>query len=106
RLPFAKVLEREAELFRECLYSEQSKALIHVFFAEREVAKVPGLPRDTPVVPINQAAVVGAGTMGCGITMAYVNAGIPVLLKEVSEEVLNRGLNTIGKNYAAAVQKG
>jgi 3-hydroxyacyl-CoA dehydrogenase len=106
RLPFAEGLRREAELFRECLFSDQSKALIHVFFGEREVAKVPGLPRDLPLLPIKQAAVVGAGTMGGGITMAYVNAGIPVLLKEVSREALERGMHIIGKNYAAAVQKG
>src|SRR5262249_52757234 len=89
-----------------CLFSDQSKGLIHVFFAEREAAKVPGLPRDTPPPTIKQAAVVGAGTMGGGIAMTYANAGIPVLLKEVSREAIDRGMQTIGKNYAAAVQKG
>src|SRR5262249_32926746 len=75
-------------------------------FAERTVAKVPGIGKDTPLVPIQRAAVVGAGTMGGGITMAYANAGIPVLLKEVSHEALDRGLATIRKNYAATVQRG
>jgi 3-hydroxyacyl-CoA dehydrogenase len=105
-LPFAEGLNREAELFRECLFSDQSKALIHVFFGEREVAKVPGLPKETPTVPIKRAAVVGAGTMGGGIAMTYANAGIPVLLKEVNQEALDRGLASIRKNYEATVQKG
>ena len=105
-LPFAEGLRKEAELFRECLFSNQSKALIHVFFGEREVAKVPGIPRETPTVPIKRAAIVGAGTMGGGIAMVYANAGIPVLLKEMNQEALDRGLDKIRKNYAATVQKG
>jgi 3-hydroxyacyl-CoA dehydrogenase len=105
-LPFAEGLKKEAEIFRECLFSDQSKALIHVFFGEREVARVPGIPKETPVLPIKRAAVVGAGTMGGGITMVYANAGIPVLLKEVNQEALDRGLATIRKNYEATVQKG
>src|SRR5262249_52099888 len=105
-LPFADGMRREAELFQECLFSDQSKALIHVFFGEREVAKVPGLAKDVAKIPVRRAAVVGAGTMGGGITMAYANAGIPVLLKEVSQEALDRGLATIRKNYAATVSKG
>jgi 3-hydroxyacyl-CoA dehydrogenase len=105
-LPFDEGIRREAELFRECLFSDQSKALIHVFFAEREVAKVPGIAKDTPRLPIKKAAVVGAGTMGGGIAMTYANAGIPVLLKEVGQEALDRGLATIRKNYATTVQKG
>lgn len=106
RLPFAEGLKREAELFQECLFSEQSRALIHVFFGERAVAKIPDLPKDTPVIPIKKAAVVGAGTMGGGIAMSYVNAGIPVLLKEVSQEALDHGLNTIKANYAQSVKRG
>src|SRR5262249_56068119 len=98
--------EREDELLRECLFSDQSKALIHVFFAEREVAKVPGLAKDTPRIPIRRAAIVGAGTMGGGIAMTYANAAIPVLLKEVDQPALDRGLATIKKNYASTVQKG
>jgi 3-hydroxyacyl-CoA dehydrogenase len=105
-LPFAEGCRREVELFRECLFSDQSKGLIHVFFGERAVAKVPGLPRDVTPLPIRRAAVVGAGTMGGGITMAYANAGIPVLLKEVDQPALDRGLATIKKNYAGSVQKG
>src|SRR6516165_6922598 len=105
-LPFAEGIKREAELFRECLFSDQSKALIHVFFAERDVPKVSALPKDTPRIPIRRAAVVGAGTMGGGIAMTYANAGIPVLLKEVDQAALDRGLATIKKNYANTVQKG
>ena len=85
---------------------DQSKALIHVFFGERAVAKIPGIGKDVPVIPIKQAAVVGAGTMGGGITMAYANAGIPVILKEIAQEALDRGFDTIRKNYAATVAKG
>jgi 3-hydroxyacyl-CoA dehydrogenase len=105
-LPFADGCRREAELFRECLFSDQSKGLIHVFFGERAVAKVPGLPKDVTTLPTRRAAVVGAGTMGGGITMAYVSAGIPVLLKEVDQPALDRGLGAIRKNYAGSVQKG
>jgi 3-hydroxyacyl-CoA dehydrogenase len=105
-LPFDEGCRREAELFRECLFSDQSRGLIHVFFGERAVAKVPGLPRDVRPLPVRRAAVVGAGTMGGGITMAYANAGIPVLLKEVDQPALDRGLATIRKNYAGSVQKG
>jgi 3-hydroxyacyl-CoA dehydrogenase len=106
KLPFDEGCKREAELFRDCLFSDQSKALIHVFFGEREVAKIPGLPKETQTLEIRKAAVVGAGTMGGGIAMNYANAGIPVLLKEASQEFLDRGLATIKKNYANSVKKG
>ena len=106
RLPFDQGCQREGELFRQCLFSDQSKGLIHAFFGERTVSKIPDLPKDTPLLPIRRAAVVGAGTMGGGITMTYVNAGIPVLLKEVSQELLDRGLAVIRKNYANSVAKG
>ncbi len=105
KLPFKEGLEREAELFRECLFSEQSKSLIHVFFGEREVSKIPGVSKDTPTVAVRKAAVVGAGTMGSGIAMVYANAGVPVILKEVSQEMLDRGLGAIRKNYAGSVQR-
>jgi len=106
KLPFDEGCQREAELFRECLFSDQSKALIHVFFGEREVSKIPGLPKDTKTLEIRKAAVVGAGTMGGGIAMNYANAGIPVLLKEASQDFLDRGLATIRKNYSNSVKKG
>jgi 3-hydroxyacyl-CoA dehydrogenase len=106
KLPFAEGLRREADLFKECLFADQSNSLIHVFFGERAVAKIPGIGKDTTITPIKRAAVIGAGTMGGGITMAYVNAGIPVLLKEIGQEALDRGLETIKKNYAATVKRG
>ncbi|HYL37671.1 MAG TPA: 3-hydroxyacyl-CoA dehydrogenase NAD-binding domain-containing protein [Bryobacteraceae bacterium] len=106
KLPFDKGVERERELFQQCLFSDQSKALIHVFFGEREVAKIPGIPKDVPQIPVNQVAVVGAGTMGGGIAMVFANAGIPVLLKETDQAALDRGLATIKKNYANSVAKG
>ena len=97
---------RERELFGDCVVSTESKALRHLFFAEREVAKIPDIPRDTPVTDIKRAAVVGAGTMGGGIAMTYANAGIPVLLKEVDRAALDRGLATIRANYDVTMSKG
>ena len=106
KLPFDEGVKREAELFQQCLFSDQSKGLIHVFFGEREVAKIPGIPKDIAQIPVNKAAVVGAGTMGGGIAMVFANAGIPVLLKETDQAALDRGLATIKKNYANSVKKG
>lgn len=96
----------ERKLFTECLFSDQSKALIHVFFGEREVAKIPDVPKGTPIIPVNSVAVVGAGTMGSGIAMVFANAGFPVLLKEVDQGGLDRGLASIQKNYANSVKRG
>ena len=106
KLPFDEGLKREQEIFLRCLYSDQSKAMIHAFFGEREVRKIPDVPKDTPIREIRQAAVVGAGTMGGGIAMNYINAGIPVLLKETTEEALERGLATIAKNYQRSIARG
>jgi 3-hydroxyacyl-CoA dehydrogenase len=103
---FDRGSEREREIFAECVVSNESKALRHLFFAEREVAKVPDVPKDTPVKDIKRAAVVGAGTMGGGIAMNYANAGIPVLLKEVDQAALDRGLATIRRNYEVTMSKG
>jgi 3-hydroxyacyl-CoA dehydrogenase len=106
KLAFADGLAREAELFGECLRSLQSKALIYAFFAERAVSKIPGISNSTPTYDIGRAAIVGAGTMGGGIAMAFVNAGIPVIVKETSQEALDRGTNQIQRNYAGAVKSG
>jgi 3-hydroxyacyl-CoA dehydrogenase len=106
RLSFEEGCKAEAKLFNECLFSDQSKALIHVFFGEREVAKVPDVPRETPVIPVNRVAVVGSGTMGGGIAMVFANAGISVLLKDVDEAALELGMNKIRKNYATSMQRG
>jgi 3-hydroxyacyl-CoA dehydrogenase len=97
---------REIELFADCVLSTESKALRHLFFAEREVAKIPDIPKDTPTRAIRRAAVVGAGTMGGGIAMSYANVGIPVLLKDVDQTAVDRGMATIRKNYESTVAKG
>ena len=106
KLSFEEGCEVERRLFTECLFSDQSKALIHVFFGEREVAKIPDVPKDTAVKPIHSVAVIGSGTMGGGIAMVFANAGIPVLLKEVDQPTLDQGLARIRKNYASSVQRG
>jgi 3-hydroxyacyl-CoA dehydrogenase len=98
--------EREIEIFAGCVLSTQSRAMVRLFFAEREVVKIPDVPKDTPTRDIRSAAVVGAGTMGGGIAMNYANAGIPVLLKEVTQEALDRGLSTIRRNYESSLAKG
>jgi len=97
---------REAELFADCVLSIESKAMRHLFFAEREVARIPDVPKDTATRTIARAAIVGAGTMGGGIAMAYANAGIPVLLKDVEQTALDRGMAVIRKNYESTMSKG
>jgi 3-hydroxyacyl-CoA dehydrogenase len=106
KLPFDEGCKVEQKLFIDCVFSDQSKSLIHVFFAEREVSKIPDIPKDTAVIPVKSAAVVGAGTMGGGIAMVLANAGIPVLLKEADQAALDRGLATIQSNYANSVKRG
>jgi 3-hydroxyacyl-CoA dehydrogenase len=98
-LPFEEGMRRERELFIALLASDESKAQRHVFFAEREAAKVPDMPATARPREIARGAVVGAGTMGGGIAMSFANAGIPVTLIEVSKEALQRGLDTIAANY-------
>lgn len=105
-LPFEDGLKRERELFMDCMASDQSKALIHAFFAERKVGRVAGVPADTPLREIKQAAVVGAGTMGSGIAMCFANAGLPVTVLEADQAALDRGLERIRLTYAARVEKG
>src|ERR1700751_1149225 len=106
KLPFEQGCEKERELFVKCLFSDQSKAMIHVFFGEREVAKIPDIPKENPVLPVNRVAVVGSGTMGGGIAMVFANAGVPVLLKDVDDAALNAGMERIRKNYVTSVQRG
>jgi 3-hydroxyacyl-CoA dehydrogenase len=105
-LPFDEGCKKEREIFEECIASDQARALIHAFFAERAVAKIPDIPKETPVYNIRQAAIIGAGTMGGGIAMACANAGISVRLKEVEQAALDKGLATIRKNYENSVKKG
>jgi 3-hydroxyacyl-CoA dehydrogenase len=105
-LDFDRGSERERQLFADCVTSHESRALVHMFFADREAAKVPDVPKDTPVAAIASAAVIGAGTMGGGIAMAYANAGIPVLLKDVDDAAVQKGMATIRRNYESTVAKG
>jgi 3-hydroxyacyl-CoA dehydrogenase len=105
-LPFDQGLKRERELFLELLNSPESKAQRYFFFAEREAAKIPDVPADTPTKDIRMAAVLGAGTMGGGIAMNFANAGIPVTMVEISKDALDRGLGVIRKNYEATAAKG
>jgi 3-hydroxyacyl-CoA dehydrogenase len=106
QLDFFAGCKRESELFYECLFSAQAKALIHAFFGERAVAKIPGLSKDLRPSNIRSAAVIGAGTMGGGIAMNFANAGIPVIVKETAQDALDRGMQKISGNYAQTVAKG
>jgi len=105
-LPFDEGLKRERELFMELYRDSQSRAQQYVFFAEREVWKIPDVPADTPTIPVNKAGIVGAGTMGGGIAMNFANAGIPVTLVEAKQEALDRGLSVIRRNYDSTAKKG
>jgi len=106
QLPFADGMQREDALFWEGMQSIESKAQRHLFFAERDAAKLPDVPKGTPLRPTARVAVIGAGTMGGGIAMCFTSAGIPVTLLEMNREALDRGLGAIRKNYQAAVDKG
>jgi len=106
KLSFEQGCTEEARLFYRCLYSDQSKAQIHVFFAEREVSKIPDIPKDTAVMPVHSVAIVGAGTMGGGIAMVCANAGLPVVVKDTDPAALDRGIATIEKNYQMSVKRG
>lgn len=99
-------LKVERELFSELLVSAQSHAMRHAFFAEREAAKIKGLPKDTPLRDIKSMAIIGGGTMGGGIAMCFANVGIPVVMVEISNEALERGLGIVHKNYSMTVKKG
>jgi 3-hydroxyacyl-CoA dehydrogenase len=104
--PFEEGLRIERELFVQLLQGLESQALRHAFFAERAASKIPDVPEDTPRRAIARVAVIGAGTMGGGIAMNFLNAGIPVTILETKQEALDRGLATIRKNYESTVKKG
>jgi 3-hydroxyacyl-CoA dehydrogenase len=105
-LPWEQGIAKEAEIAERCLASDECLALMHAFFAERGVAKIPDTPKDTPTLEIRRAAIIGAGTMGGGIAMVLANAGIPVLLKDADQAALDRGMAAIRKNYDATVKRG
>ena len=104
--PFDEALKKEMVYFHELSVTPVSRALRHAFFAERAASVIPDVPADTPVRKIALAAIIGAGTMGGGIAMNFVNAGIPVKLLEMKQEALDRGLATIRKNYENTAKKG
>ena len=105
-LPFDAGLRHEAELFSKCVYGDQSRALIHAFFGERTVARIPALPKETKPLEIRQAGVVGAGTMGAGIAQCFVAAGIAVVLKDADSVALKRGMKSIQAALEGQVKKG
>ena len=105
-LPFDQGCQKERDLFFELIKSGQAKAMIYAFFAERAVAKVPGVSKDLPVAPVSTVAIVGAGTMGGGIAMACANAGINVVLTDTEQSGLDRAMAIIRKNYDSSVKKG
>jgi 3-hydroxyacyl-CoA dehydrogenase len=105
-MPFEQGLAFEREVFLRCRSSDQSLAQRHAFFAEREARKVSGLGPETPQLDIRCAAVLGCGTMGSGIAMCFVNAGIPVIVIESEQGMLDRGMEMIRKNYTSTVSKG
>jgi 3-hydroxyacyl-CoA dehydrogenase len=96
----------ERNLFVDLVQTTESKALRHAFFGERTASKIPDVPADTPVRPIKSVAVIGAGTMGGGIAMNFANAGLPVIILEMKQEALDKGLATIRKNYENTMKKG
>ncbi len=96
----------ELDLFKQLMLTPECKALRHAFFGERAASKIPDVPEGTPQRPIKQVAVIGAGTMGGGISMNFLNAGIPVTMLEMKQEALDRGVATIRKNYEGQVKKG
>ncbi|MDP9089893.1 MAG: 3-hydroxyacyl-CoA dehydrogenase NAD-binding domain-containing protein [Pseudomonadota bacterium] len=104
--PFDAGIKRERELFTTLMLSPESAALRHVFQAERAASHILDVPNDTPTRPVRQVGIIGAGTMGGGIGMSFINAGIPVVLLEMSQEALDKGLATIRRNYGGALKKG
>ncbi|MBW8770222.1 MAG: enoyl-CoA hydratase/isomerase family protein [Gemmatimonadetes bacterium] len=105
-LPFESGIRRERELSAESVRSEPCKALLHLFLAERAATKIPDVTRETPAMTVNRVAIVGAGTMGGGIAMACANAGISVLLRDATSAALEKGMESVRRNYAASVKRG
>ncbi len=105
-LPFADGLKVERELFGGLVTSPESAAQRYVFFAEREVWKIPDVPASTPTIPVASVGVIGAGTMGGGIAMNFVNAGLPVTIVETEQAALDRGLGVVRANYERSARNG
>jgi 3-hydroxyacyl-CoA dehydrogenase len=105
-LPFAEGIKVERELFTDLVTSAESAAQRYVFFAEREVWKIPDVPAATPTIPVASVGIIGAGTMGGGIAMNFVNAGIPVTIVETQQDALDRGLGVVRANYERSARNG
>ena len=105
-LPFDEGMKLERQMFLDLVPSAQSRAQRYVFFAERKVWKIADVPDDTPVLPVKKVGVIGAGTMGGGISMNFLNAGIPVTIVETAQDALDRGFGTIRRNYDNTAKKG
>jgi 3-hydroxyacyl-CoA dehydrogenase len=105
-LPFEEGRKVERAGFQRLVEGNESKALRHMFFAERQTGKIPDVPEDTPLREVKKAAVIGAGTMGGGIAMNFANAGIPVSIMDVTDEAVKKGVDKIKANYASTVSKG
>ncbi|HXD42729.1 MAG TPA: 3-hydroxyacyl-CoA dehydrogenase NAD-binding domain-containing protein [Ramlibacter sp.] len=105
-MKFEQGIAAEREIFANLMFTPESRALRHIFFAERAASKIPDVSPDTPLREIKSVAVIGAGTMGGGISMNFLNAGIPVKILEMKQEALDKGLATIRKNYESQVKKG
>ncbi|MGX7926359.1 3-hydroxyacyl-CoA dehydrogenase NAD-binding domain-containing protein [Tsuneonella sp. HG094] len=105
-LPYADGVKRERELFMKLMTGTQSAAMRHYFFAERAANKIDDVPADTPLIPIRKVGVIGAGTMGGGIAMNFLSAGIPVTILEMQQDALERGTGTIRKNYENTAKRG
>ncbi|WP_372524951.1 3-hydroxyacyl-CoA dehydrogenase NAD-binding domain-containing protein [Piscinibacter sp.] len=106
KMKFDDGMKFERELFTALMFTPESKALRHAFMAERATTKIPDVPADTPVRAIKKVAMIGAGTMGGGIAMNFLNAGLPVVILEMKQEALDKGVGIIRKNYDAQVKKG
>ena len=105
-MPFAEGLAKERELFVELMAGSQSTAMRHLFFAERQAARIDGLARDIEKRPVEKVGIIGGGTMGGGIAMSFANAGFTVTMLEINDEALARGLSIVEKNYAGSVKRG
>ena len=103
---FDEGMQAEREIFMALMLTPESKALRHAFFAERAASKIADVPDDTPIRKIDKVAVIGAGTMGGGISMNFLNAGVPVVMLEMKQDALDRGVATIRKNYESQVKRG
>ena len=103
---FDEGLKKEGDYFLECLVHPQREAMIHIFFGERAASKISDVPKDTKIMDINKAGIIGSGTMGGGIAMCFANAGIPVHIIDQDQENLDRGISVIEKNYDFMVNRG